>query len=129
MTDVEETARRSFVVAYAKEYVEKLEERCERFAPPDCNWIDPETLMYVCRPDKHDTNFRSWTAYHLWSLGTHMYVTRDPVLSRYYLEVEQYNFCDEDIESVLYRWGDPFSRLMDSWFDDFEMCLYELLLE
>ena len=129
MHQIDEIVQRSYVVAYTREFVKVLEDTAERQCPMDCNWIDEDDLTYVFRADKTTPNFKSWAAYHKYPLIAHMYVTREAVIARYYLDVTQYYLSVEDEDRVFYQFGDPFYRVLDYWKDDFDMCLYELLLE
>ena len=129
MEQANELIIKTYVVAYTQEFVKVLEETAERLCPMDCNWIDEETQTYVFRANKTTPNFKSWAAYYMYPIIAHTYVIRDVVLDRYFTMIRQYDLCDEDEDVIFYRFGDPFYRVLDTWKDDFDMCLYELLLE
>ena len=116
---------RSYVQSYAQEFIKVLQETVQQNCPDGCNWID-ENGQFVFRADK-SSNFKSWAAYNKYPLLIHMNVCRAAVNAGYYEDVEQYDFCDEDVESIFYRWGDPYYRVLNSWKDEFDMCMYELL--
>lgn len=128
MADNDDLIRRCFAIAYARAFVEKMEDLADYFCPEDegCNYIDEATLDYVYRPGK-ESNFRSWEAYRLLEFTVHLSLSRSIVRNNYYLETADYDLSDEEINSVYYKWGDPFILVLGVWKDDFIMCLHELL--
>lgn len=128
MTTISDLVKRSFLISYAREFVFTLEETATRNCPTECNWIDEETHEYVYRADKTKPNFMSQAAFAMYPLVNHLYVKRESVIDRYYMTVSKYDLCSDCENSIFWR-CDPFELILEDWAGDFDMCLYELLLE
>ena len=120
-------AKRRFIAAYAETYVEALELRCRKACPTGYNTIDRLTLQFAYNrgetAGRVGEHFRSWEAFKLFDASVTENIDVKIVSDKYWSEP---GLTDDYINSVFYRWENPFLLIRTTWRSDFIVCLNEL---
>ena len=126
-TDMNEMVKRCFIIAYAKVFVDEIERLATWLCPEECNYIDEATLEWVYHEDG-ESNFRSWAAYDLFEFSAYLSASRGLILREFFDETLKCGLPDDAVNTVFWKYGDPYLYVMCNWNDELIMCLHEILV-